>query len=1269
MNNDQRDGQNRFLANSPPATEANRGKPGVGGGLGKLNGFNNNRLTGFPDNNDQSNQNLNLLSSSIGSGAGRFKGGNNDFAELPRGKFPPLIHSTTAIPLGVTRTTSTRRPKPHVKSNVRLANKNRNKNKGVKEFLPLLPPSDAPPPSPEIFQEIITDDRSTDPFRNPPVLSADGRKPRVKSNLKKNRNKKFKNKFNNGGGKKHGNRVSVNTENIRFVDPGINDIKESPRNNAIGNKGNSFFSGPEVRPDGRPPRVKSNLRAKNKGKKKKNGRPVFTTENPFSSFFSPSSQRPAPPSTSPPSVPDFFQNFLTSTPQPPFSNSIAPNDEAPIVSDVSFEVEEYDYYEGSGNFVSSTRPPFVSSTRRPIVSSTGRPSVSSTRRPFVSSTRRPFVSSTRAPSRPSGRPSFNNVRPTSRFSSKRPKVKSDIIAANRNRERNRNQNRFQGNRNKFNDAVRFENESPRTNLNQQKFFQSTTDRSNINRIPQIPVKTSIPEDVVEYVDEIDEFVAPTTTTTRRPSRVRTRPRVKSNLKVRQRNRPKKNKSRNRNKVNLSKKVKFTSNSINSIEDDTCDNPFKCPPTKAAPRPDGRRPRVKSNIKARRRNYYRPSIRKTNRIKGRPKPKKSRFRGNGNQFKTRLKTRKGKSQRQKAFTKTPTSTPPSPAENEFLQSDVKPSRFFPTTTENVLSLFLNQIENENEGRFRDQPPIESDNFAPPLVSSPRPSRPSSRPFIQQIPLEQQSFNDGSFRRPGAGNQKDNRAPFPSFPTVQTNVFDDSVEEVPQTRFPPRNRPSPVTHSAPPLPTVPSLAGVSSSAVFPQRPSSFSSDINLSSGPSPSQNSFNLPISSPTQPAFFPTISQPLSVFVNNNDVRDPIESDYSYDYSDETVPVVTTTTATTTTTRRTTTRKVPEVKSTRFSFSNFDFNNKDRRKPKVKSNILQAIRNKGKNRKFKEGFRSNNGFRTNLKFINNDDKESSNNDESNLADNSPNIVERSTISSVPSNQLNEDGTSRKIDVIFTNTDIDAKPSVRPDGRKPRVKSNIRAKHARKGKSLTKHKVDIDPLFSGSGGQNVRVGKSVVSFDDTTNVLDYDTEPEVRPDGQKPRVKSNILAAAKLKAIRHKTSEGLQGQHSFKHSKKVLTTSRPKFLQALLFNNGKSNTNESIPLNNSDSLEPSERALVIHQTTTPPSTTTSKGSISSSTTPTVITTTSRGNTQSPFGSTVPSILGAFLNTLNTRAIDPTLSSQLQEANGQQNNKNFQRFEKYISKLKFYNHFKII
>ena len=43
----------------------------------------------------------------------------------------------------------------------------------------------APPLTQESFDtDSITDDRTTDPFRNPPVLSADGKKPRVKSNIK-----------------------------------------------------------------------------------------------------------------------------------------------------------------------------------------------------------------------------------------------------------------------------------------------------------------------------------------------------------------------------------------------------------------------------------------------------------------------------------------------------------------------------------------------------------------------------------------------------------------------------------------------------------------------------------------------------------------------------------------------------------------------------------------------------------------------------------------------------------------------------------------------------------------------------------------------------------------------------------------------------------------------------------------------------------------------------------------------------------------------------
>ena len=82
---------------------------------------------------------------------------------------------------------------------------------------------------------------------------------------------------------------------------------------------------------------------------------------------------------------------------------------------------------------------------------------------------------------------------------------------------------------------------------------------------------------------------------------------------------------------------------NDIDDGAvCDDPFKCPPKVAAPRPGGigKRPRVKSDIKARKRNYWLPKFRKTNRIQGRVRPKPQRPRTNLR----RLKTRRGKAQR-------------------------------------------------------------------------------------------------------------------------------------------------------------------------------------------------------------------------------------------------------------------------------------------------------------------------------------------------------------------------------------------------------------------------------------------------------------------------------------------------------------------------------------------------------------------------------------------------------------------------------------------------
>ena len=77
-----------------------------------------------------------------------------------------------------------------------------------------------------------------------------------------------------------------------------------------------------------------------------------------------------------------------------------------------------------------------------------------------------------------------------------------------------------------------------------------------------------------------------------------------------------------------------------------------------------------------------------------------------------------------------------------------------------------------------------------------------------------------------------------------------------------------------------------------------------------------------------------------------------------------------------------------------------------------------------------------------------------------------------------------------------------------------------------------------------GRSI-DFNGDVVLSDYD-EPEVRPDGLKPRVKSNILAAAKGR-------KGHKAKDHFKHSKRVLnfnfTTRRPLVQGKEHFSNGK------------------------------------------------------------------------------------------------------------------------
>ena len=187
------------------------------------------------------------------------------------------------------------------------------------------------------------------------------------------------------------------------------------------------------------------------------------------------------------------------------------------------------------------------------------------------------------------------------------------------------------------------------------------------------------------------------------------------------------------------------NSQSSSKSDICRiNPFKCPPKTRA---GGKKPRVKSDIKARRRNYYHPSTSKTNRIRGKP---------SFNQFvKGNLRTRTGKAQRGRPFekvnanvggennffqpaaspkaqkdvvtkpfiTSTQQPTPSSPSRSRLQSSSLGASARVTTPTPTQRPFTIQNTTPANT-RNRQQPFIQS--------TTPTPTRsrqPSQRPFIQ------------------------------------------------------------------------------------------------------------------------------------------------------------------------------------------------------------------------------------------------------------------------------------------------------------------------------------------------------------------------------------------------------------------------------------------------------------------------------------------------------------------------------------------------------------
>jgi len=336
-----------------------------------------------------------------------------------------------------------------------------------------------------------------------PKFGRDGRRPKVKSNIRAKLANSGKKKFfqkTDKSRRKSGRKVNldhIRKNRIEFVEP----IEE--------NTAEDQFSGPEVRPDGRHPRVKSNIWADQQN------RPETTTLQPFIEqfFASPSSPQP-------------FVFRGAQTPRP-------------------FEGDLF----GSA---STAQPFFIPTVKSPTISPLSQT-------PLTLSVSNVFSRPTPPPSRflPPSDLSQESDQGSEVFVDERPQAHTNRFKSRPSPARFNNKKRFRG-RNR----VIVKSEEPSFSHD-----DITTQQS-------------------EAMNEDDDLL---TENTEKPSFLdlpsRTqKPRVKSNLRHRKK------------KIH----TKFNNVGLNSVADDDCNNPFECPPKSVAA---GRRPRVKSNVRARKRNFW------------------------------------------------------------------------------------------------------------------------------------------------------------------------------------------------------------------------------------------------------------------------------------------------------------------------------------------------------------------------------------------------------------------------------------------------------------------------------------------------------------------------------------------------------------------------------------------------------------------------------------------------------------------------------------------
>lgn len=496
------------------------------------------------------------------------------------------------IPLGFT---TTRRPfnaSPRVKSNIRQNQRNRlstpsppvqDDRRSFVAVPPLIEDNDV--------VEDVTEEPIVNPFDNPPFISADGKKPRVKANLNTakfasgNNNKPNKFEKNRKQGSKKVELDRSQFHNINFVSPRPGIQAQVPASEDSVTR----FSGPEVRPDGRVPRVKSDVLAARPRPRE----PGLVTAT-RASFVSPS---PTPGPRPLPSRGD-IEEFDPST------QSVSPSTIRSVVAEEGIirgspEPIFTSSFRNRFEEVTSPAPPHVSSFRPfsadppqfSILSATPSnvPRLPSTTRAPVS--QRPASTFTLPPPparpRPSGFPDLGpppqpkmpahipppqnrpRPRPVSRFPDlgppPQPQLPASLPPPPSLRPRP-GQPRLPTDRKRFGSRPRVKaNElAQKANAgNRQQIGVGESPRNSFARAPESDTNEIVPGHIVTQSPR---------------SRPRSRP-----------ERP-------------SFKVRFKTLNDISTSDPCVSNPFKCPPRQSA---DGRKPRVKSNIKAARRNFWHP----------------------------------------------------------------------------------------------------------------------------------------------------------------------------------------------------------------------------------------------------------------------------------------------------------------------------------------------------------------------------------------------------------------------------------------------------------------------------------------------------------------------------------------------------------------------------------------------------------------------------------------------------------------------------------------